>query len=292
MDCISDMKLECGEGPLWDSAAQCLYWTDAVAKAIYVYDRETETVKTHYDQFQAGGITLHEEGGLILGGGEGFAHLQSDGTLRLIPHDCDGIKVDKINDIIADPRGRIFCGQEAYDDDGYEPGYMFRIDPDGTARVIEEGIAVSNGLGFSPDLKTLYAIDSIPRNIYAYDYDIETGDISNRRILSTFAQEDGLPDGMTVDSDGFLWVAHWFGSAVSRLDPDGKLERRIDTPYAQTSSVMFGGADLSELYITSAGLLWESPVAPLGFDYGPERGGPTLRLQTDFTGKEEFKAKI
>ena len=293
IETIHPEQLDCGEGPMWDSDARRLYWTNAVGQAIYSYDRSAEAVTTLTESVQAGSITVHADGGLLLGGGKGFYHWKSDGDIRVVADSCDDKPVAHINDIIADPSGRVFGGPESYnEEEPYEPGYLYCIDLDGSIRIVEEGLHLSNGMGFSPDGSTFYHIDSIPRIVSAYDYDQQTGSIKNRRALIALTQDDGLPDGMTVDSEGFIWIALWFGGAVVRFDPDGKRERTIELPVAQPSSVMFGGPDLNELYITSAGLMWESPIAPAGHDYSRPRGGPLFRVSLDITGKPENQARV
>src|SRR5262249_44534548 len=143
-----------------------------------------------------------------------------------------------------------------------------------------------------PDARTFYLIDSVPGRIYAYDYDAATGAIRNRRVLVQLDRSEGLPDGMTVDAEGFLWIARWFGGGLSRFDPDGVLERRVALPVAQPSSVMFGGADLTELYVTSAALHWESPLAPEGHNYTSPRGGGLYRLRPGVSGRPEYRARV
>ena len=115
------------------------------------------------------------------------------------------------------------------------------MEKDGSLAVLDEGIHLSNGLGFSPDLKTLYYTDTIPRVIYAYDYDVKKGAVSNRRVFVKVPDTEGIPDGMTVDSEGYIWSAQWYGSCIMRYDPDGKVERCIKTPAKQTTSLIFGG---------------------------------------------------
>jgi D-xylonolactonase len=293
IETVSPEPLECGEGPIWDPDRRSLYWTNATGQAIYRYDRQRQEVARLTEQVQAGGIALHEDGGLILGGGAGFLHWNGDEALRVIADTCDGQPVTSINDIIADPAGRIFGGQEAYrEDEPYEPGCLFRVDPDGSIRIVEEGLHISNGMGFSPDTQRFYLIDSVPRCVYTYDYDQATGAIRNRRTLIQLDRQEGVPDGMSVDSEGFIWIARWFGGGISRYDPDGKLERQIPLPVAQPSSVMFGGKDLTELYVTSAALHWESPLAPEGHDYTVPRGGPLYRLRVGVPGRPEYRGRI
>jgi D-xylono/L-arabinono-1,4-lactonase len=293
IEIVSPERLDCGEGPMWDPAQRQLYWTNATGQAIYRYDRQREEVGLLTEQVQAAGIALHEDGGLILGGGSGFLYWNGDEAMRVIADTCNGRPVTSINDIIADPAGRIFGGQEAYrEGESYEPGYLFRADPDGSIRVVEEGLHISNGMGFSPDTQVFYLVDSVPRRVYAYDYDRETGAIRNRRTLIQLDRQEGLPDGMTVDSEGFLWIARWFGGGLSRYDPDGRLVRQIPLPVAQPSSVMFGGDDLTELYVTSAALHWESALAPDGHDYTIPRGGPLYRLRLDVPGRPEYRTQV
>ena len=198
----------------------------------------------------------------------------------------------QFNDVGADPEGRVFAGT-AFPD---KPGKLYRFDPDGTVEMVAEGLGCSNGLGFSPDLKTMYHTDSGPRTIYAYDYERESGRVGNRRTFVKLADTEGVPDGMTVDAEGFVWSANWFGACIIRFDPDGVEERRIQTPAKQTSSVMFGGKDLDELYFTSAAVQEEPGGAldPVGYDWddykNSYRGGGLFRIKLDIQGRKEFKA--
>jgi sugar lactone lactonase YvrE len=149
-----------------------------------------------------------------------------------------------MNDCTADSRGRLYSGTTYFDAAAdYKLGYLLRVDNAGKTSILDEGFHLSNGLAFSPDDRTLYFTDSIARRIYAYDYDLATGNIRNRRVLVDVPRTEGVPDGLAVDSEGFLWSAQWYGSSIVRYDPDGKVERRIATPAKQTSCCAFGGAD-------------------------------------------------
>jgi hypothetical protein len=144
--------------------------------------------------------------------------------------------------------------------------YLFRIDTDGSVHVADEGIRFSNGLAFSLDCSTLYFSGSVARCIHAYDWNRETGKLTNRRVFVRVPREHGFPDGLTVDAESFLWCAQWFGARITRYDPDGKVERIITLPATQTSSLAFGRPDLGTIFVTSASLsnmLWE---APPGYD--------------------------
>jgi D-xylonolactonase len=159
--------------------------------------------------------------------------------------------------------------------------------------VADEGIKFSNGLAFSPDCSTLYFSDSVARCIYAYSWHRETGKLSTRRIFVRVPREEGFPDGLTVDSEGFLWCAHWFGACITRYDPDGRRERRVGLPAAQTSSLAFGGPDLDVIFVTSASLNNMLEMAPAGYD--PTKvfvGGPLYRIRADVQGRNEHRSRI
>jgi len=171
-----------------------------------------------------------------------------------------------------------------------QAGKLYMLDTDCSIRVVDEGIQLSNGLAFSPDDRLLYYADSAARCIYAYEYDLTTGSLQNRRTIVDVPPEQGIPDGMTVDSEGFLWVAHWYGAQIVRYDPDGAVQRRIHMPVKQVSSVAFGGHDLTELYVTTAGEYWPSRLAPPGFNPKTPMGGSVYRIALDIQGRAEHLA--
>jgi D-xylonolactonase len=175
----------------------------------------------------------------------------------------------------------------------YKLGYLLRIDNRGEVSILDEGFHLSNGLAFSPDNRTLYFTDSIGRRIYAYDHDLATGNIRNRRVLVEVPRTEGIPDGLTVDAQGFLWSAQWYGSSIVRYDPDGKIERRIATPAKQTSCCAFGGRNLDDLYITSAARSEITPEVPVGYDPGVGYlGGSLYRVRAEVRGQSQAKADI
>ena len=131
---------------------------------------------------------------------------------------------------------------------------------------MDDGFHMPNGLGFSPDYRLLYFTDSVARTIYAYDYNVADGELRNRRTLIKVPDDEGLPDGMTVDSEGFIWSAQWYGGCVVRYDPAGVVERKILVPAKQVTSVAFGGKDLTDLFITTAAQSTPLPVMPPGYD--------------------------
>ncbi len=285
-------ELLCGESPVWDPVHQILYWTDALGAAIYFKSTEQDHYSVLHSGHQVSALALHNNGGLVLAGKTGLA-VWEKGSIRALTSRAGDIEVNNLNEVIVDPSGRVFTGQESFTEEGpYEPGYLFRIDPDGSVHVVEEGIHLSNGMGFSPDEKTFYLTDTIMRTIYAYDYSVESGQLSNRRKLIELKQEEGLPDGLSVDLQGNIWVAHWFGGKVSCFNPDGDHLNSFFLPAAQVSSLTFGGTGMDDLFVTTAGLQWESPLAPPDHNFSSPRGGSLYLFKGIACGKQEYLARI
>ncbi len=286
-------SLECGEGAIWDAGHARFLWTDAMDRAVYVADENGTSPVLLFTQAQVGSIALHRGGGLVFGGAEGVCVWTGGGDVRWLAREAAGRPVRRINELLADPVGGVFAAQEVYEEDkSYVPGCLFRFEPGGGVSVIEEGVHVGNGMAFSPDQRVFYFTESVHRVIYAYDYSVADGSIKNRRAVVRLPVERGLPDGLAVDSQGYLWTACWFGGGVARYDPEGKQERFIPLPVAQVSSVAFGGSDLTTLWATSAAVQWKTKLAPPGHDYTYPRGGSTFRIEQDIVGRVEFLAAV
>jgi D-xylonolactonase len=236
---------------------------------------------------------MNASGGFVVGNSAGIWLWDGGSQARLLVNQVDGARC-QINDAIADPAGRLLAGSNFYNPAGNYPlGKLFCVDTDGTARILDDGMHLANGLGFAPDARTMYFADSVARVIYAYEYDVATGTPRNRRIFVKVPSTSGVPDGLTVDAEGYVWSAEWYGSCVTRYDPDGKVERRIPTPAKQTSSVAFGGPDLTEIFITSAAESETMPIMPPGYD--PQSGyfgGALYHTNLGIPGKQEFMANI
>lgn len=290
---IADYCDLCGEGPIWDARESRLYWTDALGFKFYCYDARTKTHRIVKEGLEIFGAALNEPGGFVTTNKDGIWLWDGADNVRLIAGEVGGSKL-KMNDCIADPKGRLLAGSVFYSPkEEYPLGKLVCVRTDGSVRILDEGIHLSNGLGFSPDCRTLYYTDSAARIIYAYDYDATEGRAMNRRIFKQLPVTSGLPDGLTVDAEGFVWSAEWYGSCVVRYDPDGKLERRIETPANQTSSVMFGGPDLTDIFITSAGKSEPMPLMPPGYDpYSGYFGGRLYHINLGIQGKLEFLCNI
>lgn len=293
LEVVADYGDLCGEAPLWDPDARILYWSDCVGLKFYRYHPASKKHKLVKQGLEINGVAVNRPGGFVITNNSGIWRWDGKDTVELIADMADGAKC-QMNDAIADAEGRLFGGSWFYaPNKEYELGKLIRVDTDGKACVVDEGFHLANGLAFSPDARTLYFTDSAARRLYAYDYDRKTGGIHNRRVLIQVPDGEGLPDGLTVDAEGFLWSAQWYGSCVVRYDPDGKVERRVRTPAKQTSSVMFGGEDLTDLFITSAARSEPMPVMPKGYDPNSGYfGGQLYRINLGIQGKPEYRTNF
>jgi sugar lactone lactonase YvrE len=214
-----------------------------------VESRETETIEVGQ---AVGALAVRESGGLVLAVRDGFALLdRGEAEPRVIAaFELDEPRT-RMNDGKCDPAGRFWAG--TMDEEEREPlGSLYRLDVDGTVSRMLGGLVISNGLGWSPERSTMYHVDSPTRRVDAFDFDLRTGAIANRRTVFSFEPGAGDPDGMSVDAEGFLWVALWGGSAVRRFSPGGTLDAVVEIPASQVTSCTFGGPELDELYVTTA----------------------------------------
>lgn len=284
---------KCGEAPTWEPDAGCIVWTDNASDLVYRLDPRSRAKSIISRGLSVNGIALNRPGEFVFAGATGIHVWRGPGQVRTIATEHDGETL-VFNDIIAAPGGRVYGGTQYWGAEGMiRTGKLYRFDPDGSVHVMDEGIQASNGLGFSPDDRTLYYADTTARKIYAYDVGASDGSLSRRRVFVDVPAEDGIPDGLTVDTQGCVWCAMWYGGQIVRYDPEGGVERRIRMPVAQVSSVLFGGADYTDLFVTSAGQLWKGPFAPPGFDFNaPNVGGSLYRIRMDVQGRPEHRAAL
>ena len=204
---------------------------------MFWYDPATGHHQQCYSGPQVGGFTFQPDGALLLFMDRGQIAFWRDGVLESLIDAIPEERESRFNDVIADPVGRVFCGTMATPS---RPGRLYRLDQDGTIRMVLEGIACSNGMGFTLDRRQMYYTDSVKGEIYLFDYDIETGALTNQRLWLKVPEAQGLPDGMTVDAEGHVWSARWGDSALYRYSPEGVVEQRITFPALKVSSVVFG----------------------------------------------------
>jgi sugar lactone lactonase YvrE len=247
-----DAHATLGEGPVWDDAERCLWWVDILEGAVHRTAFDTADDERFPVGQYVGAVGLRTQGGLIAAVRDGFATFDpGTGRLDLVADLQDNGRTLRMNDGKVDPGGRFWAGMMAQDHRD-SAGRLYRLDPDRTVTPMVEQTSISNGLDWSPDGSTMYYIDSTPRRVDHFDYDAATGAIANRTPFIPIRDGAGFPDGMTVDAEGFLWVAMWEGWGVERYTPDGRLDRRIEVPAEQASSCAFGGPDLDLLFITTA----------------------------------------
>lgn len=240
-----------GEGPVWDVADQALYFVDIIGKKLHRYQPSNGAVRSWEVAKPIGSMALRANGGAIVALPDGV-HTFDFETGETHPLACaEGLDPRlQFNDGKVDRRGRFVVGTT---DTKIEKdlGQVYSVTADGTLSVIDSGIVISNGPCWSPDDKTFYFADSKRFVIYAYDYDIETGRVSNKREWVNTREFGGFPDGTTVDTEGRVWSALCEAGKVVAWDANGKVAQVIDFPVKLTSSVMFGGPQLDQLYVTS-----------------------------------------
>lgn len=243
---------ELGEGPLWDVEEQRLYWIDSHGRMIYRADACGSDLKSWPVPEHIGSLCLRANGGAIVSLRNGFHTFDfRTGAVSLIADPESAIRRTRLNDGKVDRRGRFLAGYMDYEE-REALGGLYRLDAAQTVTRLEEGVVVSNGPCWSPDGTTFYFADSMRRRIWSYQYDIETGDLLNRRIFADFEGHlRGYPDGATVDAEGFVWSAEVYGGRLVRFAPDGTIDRLIGMPADSITSVMFGGVDLDILFVTS-----------------------------------------
>ena len=237
-----------GEGPLWDPAANRLYWFDIKQAELYWGDPSNNKLGHWRLPCRASAAAIRSQGGLLLATEQGLANFDPATGAFELRWKLEAEPGFRSNDGKIDVAGRFWWGTMD-DDHGARPGALYRYDPDGRCEVQVDGIHIVNTVSCSPDGRTYYLADSRKGEIYAFDMD-KAGGLSNRRV---FARVDkGAPDGSAVDAQGYLWNCQWGGWRIVRYAPDGSVDRIVEVPVQQPSSCAFGGPDLTTLYITTA----------------------------------------
>lgn len=277
---ILDVQHRLGEGPRWNIDEQALYWVDIENDSFYRYYPGDGTFEGVGVGQPVGALAFRETGGLVLALRDGLAFWDFEHNRLEFVSDVEAEKEEaRFNDGAVDPEGRFWAGTLTHD--GNATSSLYRLDPDRSVHKMADGLMISNGIGWSPDRKTMYHTDTPRGSIYAYDYDAATGNIENRR---EFVHVDGFPDGLTVDAEGYVWSAFWDGWKIVRYDPEGKQEREVRLPVSNVTACTFGGPDLTDLYITTA---WSG----LNDDQRREQplAGDLFLLHTDIKGQPAYK---
>ncbi|MEW2508797.1 SMP-30/gluconolactonase/LRE family protein [Streptomyces sp. NPDC046870] len=236
-----------GEGPTWDPATGRLLWLDILGARLHTYDPSSgrRTIRTAPQHI--GAAKPRAGGGLVLNLRDGVGLLDPDDTFRWLHH--EPVAGRRANDAAVAPDGSLWAGTMRYDE-APGGGTLSRLTGDGSVRTVLPDVTVSNGTGWSPDGRLMYYVDSPTRRVDVFDHDADG--IRERRTLVEIEEGAGFPDGLTVDAEGCVWVALWDGGAVRRYTPAGELDRVITLPTPRTTACAFGGAALTDLYITTA----------------------------------------
>ena len=248
---LLSIQNQLGEGPFWHPLEKRLYWVDIENGKIYRYSPSTGEVQFKSLGSSVGALGFCENGQMILACGKGFAKWCWDTENLDVIVDPIGDQPNvRLNDGRVDSMGRFWAG--GLDRKG--KAELYRLDRDLTCHTVLTNIKTSNGLAWSPDDKIFYYTDTSDYCIYTFDFEADTGEINNRRVFIRLPQDrsDGVPDGLTIDAEGFIWGAHWDGKKVTRYDPQGNAVLEVQLPVSRVTSCTFGGADFSDLYITTA----------------------------------------
>lgn len=275
------------ENPLWHMEHQALYWTDIPTGRMFRYHPESNDYEQIYQGEPVGGFTIQADGTLLLFKTKGTVEIWNEGSTTTVIPSIEEAKNTRFNDAIADPKGRVFSGTMATKE---MEGKLYRIDTDGSIHTVAEGFLIPNGMGFCTEYKYFYLTDSDRRTIYQFDYDRTSGALTNQKAHIVTPEEEGVPDGMTIDADGYFWSARWNGHHVYRYDPDGNEVQRIPIPVAKVSCVTFGGKNYDQLFVTTArGNTTPSSSENEGSD-GSD--GNIFHLKVEAKGRSELRSRV
>jgi sugar lactone lactonase YvrE len=252
LELVIDLRCELAESPMWDDRLGELVFVDITGERVHRYHPGTGAHRSYPVGQPVGAAAARVGPGLVLAVRDGYAALDLEsGEVTSIADVARGDQAPRMNDGKVDPAGRFWAGTLSAD--GVSgAGTLYRLEPDATVTAVLAGVGVSNGMAWSLDGRTMYYIDSAAGGVDAFPFEPATGDLGERQRLIEIPERLGLPDGMTIDEEGCLWVALYDGSQVRRYTADGTLDRIIDLPVRRVTSCAFGGTDLSELFITTA----------------------------------------
>ncbi len=269
-----------GEGAVWSPEEQALYWIDIEGQCFFRLHTATQQYETFEVGEAIGVLARRASGGLIMATRHGFASWDFQ-TRRLtyLANPEAGLAHRRFNDGAIDCKGRFWAGTLVETEPRPAEGVLYRFDPDGSVHKMEEGLLVSNGIGWNPENTLMYLTDSERHTIFVYDFDAESGSLANRRPLIVTPHEPGVPDGLTIDDEGCLWSMRWGGGKITRYTPDGEVIREVAIPGPHPTSCAFGGPGRNELWVTTASV----GLDEAGRKKYPQ-AGDLFRVTTDVTG--------
>ncbi len=286
---IADFACKTGEGPLWHAEHECLYWVDIPDGELYRFKPSSGKSELIFQaDRQVGGFTIQVNGDLLLFMEGCQVLLVHEDEPTVLIEGVPGQETNRFNDVIAGPQGQVFCGTMSTPGEIKPDGLLYLLSPNGELTELMGGIGTSNGMGFSPDRNSFFHTDTKTGEVTKYPWLDAKGDFDRSRpeVWYSAAKEpaSGRPDGMTIDAKGHLWIAHWDGSRIVHLDALGGIVESIQFPTLKVSSVTFGGQNLTDLYVTTAG----------GHDkkYNGETAGALYRLPGISQGLPEFRSQL
>src|SRR5690348_1347427 len=252
VEVFADLHADVGEAPHWDERTKTLLFVDLTAGVVFRYDQSGVMRGSFPVGQEVGAVVPRRSGGLVLAVRDGIAVASEtgEGFELTAPVERD-IPGNRMNDAKCDPAGRLFAGTTAFDFSPHSAA-LYRVAPDWSFEQVVGDVTQSNGIAWSPDGTRMYFIDSATQGVDVFDYDVGTGSVGNRRRLVTVERALGIPDGMTTDEKGNLWVTCFGGAAVRCFSPSGEQLGEVVFPVTQVTSCAFGGPGLADLYVTSA----------------------------------------
>jgi sugar lactone lactonase YvrE len=252
-DLVLDVKDQTGECPTWVAEEAALWWTDINGSRLHRYEPGSGRRETFRTEARVGCFAVRRGGGLVVAMEHTLGLLDPrKGALQTLASVETELPRNRFNDGRCDRRGRLFAGTMNEARDGAK-GALWRLEAGRAPERVADGVAIANGLAWSPDDRVMYWADSPTSRVWQFDYDIETGSFRNRRLwLEERAEQPGFPDGAAVDSDGCYWSARFLGGRVIRFTPDGRVDREVLLPVSRVTMCAFGGPGLRTLYITTA----------------------------------------
>ena len=283
-DLFSDYSCELGEGPFWDSKRSRLHWVDIIGKKIISQNLDGSNIHALEVDGNPGCVVLSDDGTMVAGVDNQISSLDGGGNLLKVLADTKEGSGLRFNDGKCDPSGRFWVGSMDRKEKN-KLGSLYSWNSIEGLVNREQGVTVSNGMGWSPDNSLFYYIDSPTREVSVYDFDLSTGSINNKRRFISFSEEDGFPDGMTIDNEGRLWIAFWGGSKIMCVNPDSKaIEEVVSFPVSKITSCAFGGEKMDQLFITSAKVQVNEKDEPMA--------GKTFVVSPGVEGLPSFNLKL
>jgi D-xylonolactonase len=286
---FADCDTETGEGPLWNHKEQALYWIDVSRGHIFRKLFSCSSTKK-FDRFEPdvgniGGLAFTTKGSCLLFASKGRVWEWRPGIKPVLRAELPEAAGTRFNDVIADPAGRVFCGVAPSVKNG--PSSLWLMDNSCRFTCVEPALlGMPNGMGFSPCRRKLYFTLTGARTIYRYDYDQATGSTNNRIVFVKVPDNEGAPDGMTVDAEGCVWSGQWDGSRLVRYSPDGEKILEFMFPIKKISCVAFGGPELDVIFISTANKPFDNA------EYARSKAGSVFSMKQSIRGALEFYARI